>query len=165
MKETWKRVRPVVFAAWIVAAIRLALEFTVKPEVGDLTFHVSVYYVVGLALVIVGISGAWGWISFKSLLASTLMIAVLAFFVPGAIAYTTGQIQGWTHGRFRPPEAGKTGWGEDEKARAAPLADTAGGKIGAGLMVSAGTTLGGFIWSTVFGFIFVWIPGRQRKRP
>jgi hypothetical protein len=162
MKTLWPYIRPIVFAAWVVAAIRLALEFALKPEINSPGWFVSVYYAMPLLLLWTGLRGSWDALSYPKMLGAFALVALLSFGVPNAVAYGTGQFQGWTHGRFRPPEPGKEGFGEDEKARAAPIKPTSAGKVGVALMIGGGTTIAGFVWTAALGTLLVYVPKRVR---
>lgn len=165
MKALWPYVRPVVVVAWVVAAARLVVDATLKPAIFDPLSLASVFYVVPLLLLWIGVSGTWDSLSYGRMLGAFLFIAVACWTIPNSATYTIGQFQGWTHGRFKPPRPEYVSSGErDPEARAAPIAPTAGGKIAAGLIIGGLGTIAGFVWTTAFGSLFVALPARARRR-
>jgi hypothetical protein len=164
MKHLWPYLRPIVYLAWLVAAVRLAIDATLKPAIFAAPSMVSVFYALPLLMIWTGIRGAWDSLPFPKMLAGFALLGLLCFGLPNFVSYTTAQFAGWTHGRFRPPAPGKEGFGEDKEARAAPIKETAAGKVGAGATIGFFTTISGFVWCTVTGALFIYIPARVRRK-
>lgn len=142
-----RRLMPLVLIGWVVATIRLVLEF----QAPDQSMWFGVYYVMPLVLLIVGVRGMWGPIGWPAMAATAFLLALLVWGVPNAIAYTLGQFLDWTHGRFEPGE------------RAAKIADNPLTKLGLGLAQGGLTSLAGAVWCILAGTLFVWIPARLRR--
>src|SRR5690606_30085301 len=112
-----ERIRGLVLLGLAVGLLRYALEFTESPH----TQWVGVYYVMPVALLVVGLRGSWGAIPWPSMFGSIALMCLFVWGLPNTLAYTTGQFLGWQHGRFA-------------EGRAAPIAATALGKIGWGVL-------------------------------
>jgi hypothetical protein len=181
-REAYREVRPIVWVAWVLAALRLTLEAAHLAD--SWTFAVSVYYGVATLLLFCGITGQLDHLRWKRLLLGSVVLGVLCFGVPNAIAYTTAQLAGWEHGRFyhdaafhsalkRHQEAGleeaaaKAAAEEDvghaDRSRAAPRAETTGGRVGAGLLVAGATTIAGTVFTLVLSVLFIGIPASLRR--
>jgi hypothetical protein len=143
-----RRLLPLVVIGWIVAAIRLTLEFQAPEQ----SMWFGVYYVMPILLIVIGLGRRWGPIGWVAMAATTSLLAVLVWGVPNSISYTLAQFLEWTHGRFEP------------EVRAAPIASEPLKKIGVGLLQGLLTSLAGAVWCTVAGTLFIWIPERWRRR-
>jgi hypothetical protein len=141
----FRRMRPLILAGLAAAAVRFALDCARL----DAAMWIGVYYVLPVALLVAGIRGTYDDLKWLRLARGMLLVALCCWFVPNAVSYTTGQFLGWQHGRFAP-------------GRTAPIAETAGMKVLAGLMVGGGTTVAGSLWLIVASTLLVWIPGRVR---
>ncbi len=150
----WRRLWWIVAVAWIVAAVRLGLDFRQQDDpvvvLLGMPWRVAlgVYYTIPVLLLIGALKGAFAGLGWPKLMLAVALLAVLCWFVPNSIAYTTGQLQGWTHGRFSQ----------------APLATGTAAKIGTGLKVAALTTVAGFAWTFVWMHLIVYLPRRLRRR-
>jgi hypothetical protein len=149
-----QRIRGLVLLGLAVGLLRYALEFTASEH----AMWFGVYYVMPVALLVVGVRGSWGDITWPRLLGSTAVMCLLVWGIPNTLAYTTAQLLGWQHGRFYAGDA------EGEGARAAPIAATIGGKIGLGLLQGLLTSLAGTVWCTMWGTLVIWLPARLRRR-
>lgn len=141
------RIRGLVLIGLVVGLIRYALEFGAR----DAAMWFGVYYVMPIAILVIGLRRSWGDIRWPTLLGTMLVTCLVVWGVPNALAYTTGQFQGWQHGRFAPD-------------RAAPIAATALGKLGWGVLQGVATSVAGTVWCTVFGTLFIWLPANLRRR-
>jgi hypothetical protein len=141
------RIRVLVLIGLAVGLSRYALEFAASYA----AMWFGVYYVMPVAILVIGVRRSWGDIRWPALLGTILVMCLIVWGIPNALAYTTGQFLGWQHGRFA-------------AERAAPLAATAFGKIGWGLLQGLATSVAGTVWCTVFGTIFIWLPARLRPR-
>ena len=144
----WNDIKPLVFFGWVVAAIRFALEFVAPQQ----AWFFGVYWLMPIALIYFGVQHKLEHVAWPRLALSMVLLGVLVWFVPNAIAYTTAQFQGWSHGRFAP------------QTQSAPIAPTPGAKIGTGLTVAALTALGGSFWCIVWSTLVIWLPGYLRRR-
>ncbi len=138
-----RRLRPLVVYGWVVGGIRYALEFLAP----DQAMNVGLYYFMPLALAWVGLKRRWGAVRWTQVAGTMVVLAFLTWFVCNTIAYLTGQFAGWQHGRFSPNAA-------------APLAETAMGKLWGGLSTGFLTAVGGSVWCVVFGTVLIWLPAR-----
>jgi hypothetical protein len=148
----WPRIRGLVLFGWLVALLRFGLEPTAKPAQGDVAWILSVYFLMPVAFVWTGIRGTFDDLRWPKIALIAALIGILVWAIPNAIIYTTAQFLGWTHGRFAPND------------RAAPLATTTLGRLGAGLGVAGMTAIAGAIWSLVWMTLVVWLPGVVRRR-
>ncbi len=165
MKSLWPLIRGGVFVAWTVAAMRLAIDARATPDLSHPLSYVSVFLMTALFFLWAGFSRRLDGLTYKQCWGAFFLMGLLCFGLPNAIAYTTAQFQGWTHGRFRPPSAESMAKGvRDPSARTAPVAATTVGKIGTGLMIGGITTLSGTLWCAGLGTLFAYLPGRFRKR-
>jgi hypothetical protein len=144
LSQTWRYVRWLVFFGWIVAGIRYILEF-VAPEQA---WYFGVYFVMPLAYLYYGITGKMDDLSWKHLALAMIMVAFFVWFIPNAVAYTTGQFMGWQHGRFA----------------ADPIAASSPGKLGTGVRIAFITFIAGALWSILFSTLVTWLPGHVRRR-
>jgi len=142
-----QRLLPLVLFGLGVGLLRYALEFLAPLQAK----YVGVYFLMPLALLVIGIRGTWGTIRWPALALTMLLMCLMVWGIPNTLAYTTAQFEGWTHGRFDP-------------AHGAPIAETTFGKIATGLGQALGTSIGGTIWCTIVGTLVIWLPGRLRSR-
>lgn len=149
-----QRIRSLVVLGLAVGLLRYALEFTAS----DHAMWFGVYYVMPIALLVVGVRGSWGDITWPQLLGSMAVMCLLVWGIPNTLAYTTGQFLGWQHGRFYAGDA------EGEGGRAAPIVATLWGKIGVGLLQGLLTSIAGTVWCTMWGTLVIWLPARLRRR-
>ncbi|MCR9245842.1 MAG: hypothetical protein NXI31_12490 [bacterium] len=63
----------------------------------------------------------------------------------------------WSHGRFHAGDEAGAG------ARAAPVAATALGKLGAGLLYGVISFVTGTLWCTLSVTLFVWLPAKVMR--
>lgn len=112
-----------------------------------------------VVLLVIGVRGTWGTIRWLTLLGTMAAMCLLVWGIPNTLAYTTGQFLEWNHGRFHHAVEG-----DPERTRAAPIAATALGKIGLGVMQGALTSVAGTLWCTLMGTVMIWLPGRLRAR-
>ncbi len=148
-----QRLKPLVIFGYLVAAVRLALDATAPDFL--VTMHFGLYYLMPLAMLVIGLQGRWGPVRWATMAGTMLVLGFVVWGVWSSIAYTTGQFMEWTHGRFYP------GRGPDDEARrAAPLAATAMGKIGSGLLHGLLSSIASSIWCIGFGTLLIWLPGR-----
>ncbi len=172
-RSLWSRVRWIVWILWIVAAIKLGLEFREAEDPIAFEFagirwqgSIGVYYVSFVLLVVAAIRGTFDGLRYGKLALSALLLAVLGWCVPNTVTYTTAQFQGWTHGRFQPPvspeEAARLEAAGEvvPKERSAPIAATPAGKLGTGLLVGLMTTIAGFLWTFLWIHLLVVLPRR-----
>ncbi|MBM3265897.1 MAG: hypothetical protein FJY97_21105 [candidate division Zixibacteria bacterium] len=145
--KMWSRIYGLVIFGWIIAVIRFALEITAP----DQAMFFGVYYGMVVAYLYYGIKGKMDDLSWARLAQAMVMIALLVWFIPNAIAYSVAQFMGWQHGRFAEETSG-------------PIQPTASGKIMSGVGTAFGTFIGGTVWSLVLGTLFIWVPGLLRKR-
>lgn len=141
------RLRGLVIFGWAIAAIRFAMEAGL-PDISA-RFPIGVYILMPLALAFVGLTRRWGPIPWKTMAKTMVVLALLVWALPNTITYTTGQFMEWGHGRFGPTES-------------PPLAPTAIGKIGAGLIMGGFGAVGGTIICTLVGTLLIWLPGRSK---
>lgn len=134
---------------------RYGCEF-VAPDVAS---WFGVYYLMPAVFVVVAARGAWGRIGFLPLLATMALTCLIVWGAPNTLAYTTGQFLEWNHGRFY-----SNGW-DDDASRAAPIADTAAGKVLWGVAQGLLTSVAGTVWCTLWGAALIWLPARLRPRP
>jgi hypothetical protein len=149
-----QRIRGLVLLGLGIGLCRYGLEF-VAP---DRAMWFGVYYLMPIALLVVGVRGSWGDITWPRMLGSLAVMCLLVWGIPNTLAYTTGQFLGWQHGRFY------NGGVEDaENTRAAPIAATTLGKLGLGVLQGLLTSVAGTIWCTVWGTLLIWLPARRRR--
>ena len=148
-----ERLRPLVLLGLAIGLLRYAMEFVAPQH----AMWFGVYYVMAAAILFVGITGKWGPIRWPVLLGTMALLCLIVWGIPNTVAYTTGQFLEWNHGRFHHGV-------DDPETRAAPIAATALGKIGWGLVQGLATSVAGTIWCTVLGTVFIWLPGRLRAR-
>jgi hypothetical protein len=148
------RIRGLVLLGLAVGLIRYVLEFAAS----DAAMWFGVYYVMPVAILVIGVRRSWGDIRWPALLGTMCVVCVIVWGIPNTLAYTTAQFLGWQHGRFYHGPPG------DPETRAAPIAATFFGKLGWGVLQGIGTSVAGTIWCTVCGTLFVWLPGRLRRR-
>lgn len=150
-----QRIAGLVLLGLTIGLIRYGLEFTHSQH----TMWFGVYYVMPIAMLVIGLRGGWGDIRWPQLLGSMAVMCLFVWGIPNSLAYTTGQFLGWQHGRFY--NGGTT---DPEHTRAAPIAATTLGKLGFGLMQGLLTSVAGTIWCTVWGSLLIWVPARLRRR-
>ena len=115
MSSLWPRVRPLVLFGWLVALIRFGIDASVKPERSNPIFYVGVDVLMPIAYLVVGVKAIWDDIPWKKYPLIALMIGLLVWFLPNAIAYTTGRFLGWT---ARPlPRADRRDDGREARTR------------------------------------------------
>jgi hypothetical protein len=148
------RIRGLTVLGLLVGLVRYGLEFTASPY----AMWFGVYYVMPVALLVVGVRRSWGDIRWPTLTGSLALLCLLVWGIPNTLAYTTGQFLGWQHGRFH------YGGPDDPANRAAPIAATALGKLGWGVLQGLLTAVAGTIWCTVWGTVCIWLPARWRRR-
>jgi hypothetical protein len=141
------RIRGLALLGLAVGLIRYALEFAAS----DAAMWFGVYYVMPVAILVVGLRRTWGDIRWPTLLGTMLVLCLIVWGIPNTLAYTTAQFEGWQHGRFAPD-------------RSAAIADTTLAKLGLGVAQGAGTSLVGTVWCTLFGTLFIWLPACLRRR-
>ena len=151
----WQRVKPLFLFGAAVGALRLALDFWDR----EVAMWVGLYYLMPLAILWVGLKRKWGLIGWRRMAGTMFVVSLVTFGLWTAIAYTVGQFMEWTDGRYYPGERtvlddGTVAW---VGGRTAPVADTALGKVGAGLLHGVITTVTGGVWCTVFGTVFIWV--------
>ena len=149
-----QRIRALAVFGLAVGLIRYALEF-VAP---DAAMWFGLYYAMPVALLVVGVRRSWGDIRWLTLLGTMFVLCPIVWGISNSLAYTTGQFLGWQHGRFY------YGGPDDPANRAAPIAATALGKLGWGLLQGLLTSIGGTVWCTAWGTLLVWLPARLRRR-
>lgn len=149
-----ERIRGLVLLGLAIGLLRYALEFTASPY----AMWFGVYYLMPVALLVVGLRGLWGPIPWPKMLGSIAVMCLLVWGIPNTLAYTTGQFLGWQHGRFH------YGGPDDPATRAAPIAATTWGKLGWGVLQGVLTSVAGTIWCTVWGTLVIWLPARLRRR-
>lgn len=148
------RLKPLVAIGLAVGLIRYALDFTTA----GYAMYVGVYYVMPVVFLVIGLRRQWGPIRWPAVFGTMALTALIVWGIPNTLAYTTGQFLEWNHGRFY-------NGGEDDPAnRAAPVAATAAGKIGFGVMQGVLTAVAGTIWCTVWGTLVIWLPAKLSKR-
>lgn len=182
IKETFQALKPIIYAAWIVAILRLITEALTTDL--NIVAMMSVYMTIWVLLLYSGITGLLDQLVWKKLFVGAGILAVCCWFVPNSIAYTVAQFQEWNHGRFYVSEehdalsalyrdeglgmfeAGSKATEElgVERSRTGPRAETSGGRILAGLGVGFFTSIAGFLWCAVFGSLLVGIPATMRRR-
>lgn len=168
----------IIAVLWVVAGIRLMMDFQqvedpIAMHTGGLAWQksIGVYYVVLPLLLIGAFSGVFRGLSYGRLVKAMLVLAVMCWFIPNAISYTTAQLRGWTHGRFRPPAEQTTDAATggapmaataepDAEARSAPLGKTTAEKVRIGLTVATFTTGAGFVWLFAMMNLLVYLPRR-----
>ena len=141
------RLIPLLQLGFAVGAVRYACEF-IAPQY---SMFFGLYYIMPIAILIIGLSNTWGDISWRALAGTMFLTGILCWGIANTAAYTTGQFLGWTHGRF-------------DESRAAALAETDMMKIVVGLAQGVVTGILGGIWCIIFGSLFIWIPTRMRAR-
>ncbi len=141
-------IRPLLIAGWTIATVRLLLEFVAPGE----AMWVGVYFFMPIVLIVHGFRGTFDDLRWPRVALAMFVTALLVWGLPNLVSYTIAQFAGWTHGRFTPNE------------RSAPIAETPGMKLVAGLMLAGGTSIAGSIWMIVCGTLFVWLPGFLRRR-
>ncbi|MBX3461639.1 MAG: hypothetical protein KF830_00570 [Planctomycetes bacterium] len=149
-----QRLHGIVQLGLTVGLARYALEFTGSPA----AMWIGVYYVMPIALLVIGLQRRWGDIGWLALLGTTAVLCLLVWGIPNTLAYTTGQFLGWQHGRFH------YGGPDDPHNRAAPIAASTLGKLGWGVLQGLLTAVAGTIWCTFWATLFVWLPARLRRR-
>ena len=175
--------KPIIYVAWIVAAIRFAAEAGTT----DLNFiaMASVYMAIFVIFLLAGFTGQLDALVWKPLLVGSLVLGIACWLLPNGIAYGVAQFRGWNHGRFhhdyefraaeeRHRKAGnddeqavkkaEAELGRSDQTRCPPVADTSAGKLLTALSLAGGTGLAGTVWSLLFGTLFVGIPASVRRR-
>ena len=152
MTSLWPRIRGLVLFGWLVALIRFGLEATLHPAKGDPAWFFGVYFLMPVAFLVVALRKTLDDLRWPKIALASLLIGVFVWGIPDAIIYTAGQFLGWTHGRFEP------------ETRSAPIAPTALGKVGWGLVVGAGTAVIGSLWCLVWTTVVIWLPGALRRK-
>lgn len=181
--DTFQTLKPIVFTLWIVAVARLVAE--ALTENLNVIGMISVYGAVAAIFLFAGFTGQLDFLTGRRLFAGAFVLAVSCWFLPNSIAYTTAQFAGWTHGRFfydheyhdLVATLGEDGMdekaaakeaverlGHGDRTRTAPPADTATGKVKAGVFVGLLTTLAGMLWCLLTGALFLGVPARFRRR-
>ncbi len=145
----WSTIRGLVIFGWLVAAIRLLLDF-VAPEQSS---FIGVYYLMPLAYLYYGLKGRWDHLPWRKVAVSLLVVVFLVWFVPNWIAYSTAALAGLDHGRFS-AEAYRTVIERDTPVKII---------LNAGI-VAASTFGAGSVWSLSLGTLFIWLPGALRRR-
>lgn len=148
------RIRGLALVGLAVGLLRYGLEFLAP----DAAMWFGVYYVMPVAILVVGLRRSWGDVRWPALLGSMAVLCLVVWGIPNTLAYTTGQFLGWQHGRFH------YGGPDDPANRAAPIAATALGKLGWGVLQGLLTSVAGTIWCTAFGTLLIWLPARLRRR-
>jgi hypothetical protein len=179
----FQRLRPMIFALWVVALARLAVDFREvdAPIVGQTGFiqwtadWISVSYLVIPLLLVFALRGLFrGW-TWGRCMKGLALVAVLCWAIPNSVAYTTGQLKGWQHGRYRgqnlavvdgkevtfEEDAGPPPGATDVRtARTAPLGETTAEKLTRGMGIGLVTFLPGFIWMFIWFHVLVYLPRR-----
>ncbi len=145
----WSNIRGLVLFGWMVAAIRLLLDF-VAP---DQSMFFGVYWMMPLAYLYYGLKGKWDHLPWRWVAGSLLVVVLLVWFVPNWISYSTAAFVGLDHGRFS-AEASQTVIERDSPVKII---------LNAGI-VSAATFGAGSVWSLSLGTLFIWLPGALRRR-
>ena len=148
-----QRLLPLVAVGLAVGLARYVAEFVAPGQ----AMYVGIYYVMPIAFLVVGLRDGWGPIRWPALLGTMALLCAIVWGVSNTLAYTTGQFLGWQHGRFH------NGGPDDPTNRAAPIAATALGKIGLGVMQGVLTSVAGTIWCTLWGTVLIWLPARLRR--
>ncbi len=183
IRDTLRILKPLIFVCWIVAAVRLVVEARTKDV--NVVAMVSVYATVFVVFLFAGFTGQFDRLRWKGLFIAPLVLGIACWTVPNFIAYSIGQFAGWNHGRFlvdaehyaiqKPLIEGGMSIFEakakseeilkrEDPSRTAPIAPTSAGKILTALSVAGFTTIGGVVWSLVFGLLLVGIPATVRSR-
>ncbi len=158
-----QRVFPLVVFGYLVAAIRLGLDFMDR----EIAMYFGLYYMMPVAYLVAGRKRLWGVCGWKTMAGTMMVIGVLVWGVTDSIVYTLAQFMEWTDGRFFPGEKivgadGVISYGKGW--RNLPIAESALGKVGYGLLHGAFASVIGGSWSVLVGTLFVWIPRRTLKR-
>ncbi|MCA8976641.1 MAG: hypothetical protein KDC98_18110 [Planctomycetes bacterium] len=148
------RLRPLALLGLAIGLIRYGLEF-MAPGVA---MFFGVYYVMPIAFLVIGIRRQWGPIRWPAVLGTMALLCLIVWGITNTLAYTTGQFLEWNHGRFY------NGGPSDPDNRAAPIAATALGKIGWGLLQGVLTSVAGTIWCTLWGTVVIWLPAKFSRR-
>ena len=144
LSSLWSNIRGLVFFGWIVASIRLLLDF-VAP---DQSMYIGVYWMMPLAYLYYGLKGKWDHLPWRWVAGSLLVVVFLVWFVPNWISYSTAALVGLDHGRF---------------SAVVELDSPVQAILNAGIV--AATTFGaGSVWSLSLGTLFIWLPGALRRR-
>lgn len=153
------RLKPIMFVAWAVIALRFALEFTAPENARALP---GIYYAMPLLLAWAGWRGQLDAFSYGRMVLGFLLLAVLCWTLPNLIVYSTAQFLGWEHGRFYPGTELPDGSIEGQFGPA--IADSTGGKLLTATTVALLTTIAGFVWTFVWGTLVVYLPKRIRAK-
>ncbi len=145
----WTNIKALVFFGWVVAAIRLLLDF-VAP---DQSMYIGVYWMMPLAYLYFGLKGRWDHLPWRRVAVSLLAVVLLVWFIPNWISYSTAALVGLDHGRFS-AESYQTVIERDTPIKII---------LNAGI-VSAATFGAGSVWSLSLGTLFIWLPGALRRR-
>ncbi len=139
----WVAVRPVVLFGWVVAALRLLLDWcaSTRPSLQPLTMFVGVYALMPLGIAVATWKGRFDGFRWRRLALAMWLVALLCWGLPNAVAYSAGQFGGWDFGRFV---------GTGEEARTAPIQDGTALKLLAGAGVGLMTHLLGTVWCVVW---------------
>ncbi len=144
LSSLWSNIRGLVFFGWIVAAIRLLLDF-VAP---DQSMYIGVYWMMPLAYLYYGLKGKWDHLPWRWVAGSLLVVVFLVWFIPNWISYSTAALVRLDHGRF---------------SAVVELDSPVKTILNAGIV--AATTFGaGSVWSLSLGTLFIWLPGALRRR-
>lgn len=141
-----RRLMPLVLFGWVVGGLRLALDF-LAPEQAS---FVGLYYFMPLGIAWVGLRRGWGAVRWTQVAVTMVALAFLTWFVCNSIAYSVGQFEGWTSGRY---------------ATGMEIAETANGKIAAGVSTGFFTAVFGSVWCVIWGTLLIWLPGRCCPKP
>ncbi len=144
--------------------MRLALD-ALWPH-GPITMYFGNYFLLPLVMAWIGLRRDWGPIGWRAVALSMVVVAAAVWGIGNAIAYSTGQVMEWTHGRFSPGTAvvAADGSVEYEGARAAPVQDTLLEKLGQGALHGVLSTLAASVWCVVLGTVLIWLPARVTSR-
>ncbi len=182
--DTFRTLKPVVYTAWVVAAVRLVLDATSTDP--NMIASASVYTAVFVLFLFSAFTGFLDRLAWKGVFVGALMLGVLVWFAPNLISYTVAQFQGWNHTRYyvdqehwavqkRLMEEEDVGFfdaadraneviGRKGQTRGPPRGETSVEKLEAGLTVAGITVIPGALWSLVLGILLVGIPASVRRR-
>lgn len=182
-ESLFSRLRPLILVLWIVALVRFAYDFkevdaSIIGKTGFIQWTsdwISVNYLVVPLLLVFALRGMFRGLGWGRSLKGLALVALLCWAIPNAVAYTTGQLKGWQHGRYRgqnlavvdgktvtfeEPESPPAGATDIRLARTAPLGETTGEKWARGVGVGLVTFLPGFIWMFLWFHVLIYLPRR-----